>query len=166
MEISRDGRHWGEIQICEEETQVRFHASGMLPQYGEILRVWGMRKGAQPLLIGVAEPADDMLQVERTMSKQYLESLGYWPQLPEWYAAGIQPPTEEPVVHEPYIRALCRNAAVTCSRTEEKAVFTCRFAKDQEFPFAFAFSCCTVKDARAQLVWDEKRDCPVWTAPE
>ena len=166
MEISRDGRYWGEMQICEEETQVRFCASGTLPQYGEILRVWGMRDGAQPLLIGVAEPAGDMLKVERTLSKQYLESLGYWPGLPAWYAAGIQPPAGEPAVHDRYIRALCHNAAVTCSREEEKAVFTCRFAKDQEFPFAFAFSCCTVKDARAQLVWDEKRDCPVWTVPE
>lgn len=166
MEISRDGSHWGEIQIDEAETQVRFHANGLLPKYGEILRVWGMRKGAQPLLIGVAEPAGDGLQVERTMSKQYLKSLDYWPELPEWYMAGIQPPKEKERVRESYLHALCRNAAVTCNRTDERAVFTCRFAKDQEFPFAFAFSCCTVKDACAQLVWDEKKDCPVWTVPE
>lgn len=167
MEISRDGSHWGEIQISEDETQVRFRASGLMPKYGEILRVWGMREGAQPLLIGVAAPADDGLQVERTMSKQYLKSLNYWPQLPEWYVAGTQPPTEKEKVHESYyIGALHQNAAVTCNRIEEKVVFTCRFAKDQEFPFAFAFSCCTVKNARAQLIWDEKKDCPVWTVPE
>lgn len=166
MEISRDGSRWGEMQIDEEETQVRFYASGALPQYGEILRVWGMREGAQPLLIGVAEPAGDHLQIKRTMSKQYLTSFGYWPVLPEWYAAGIQPPTDTPVLHDPHIRALCRNTAVTCNREKEKTVFTCPFAKDQEFPFAFAFSCCTVKDACAQLVWDEKRDCPVWTVPK
>ncbi|MCD8354959.1 MAG: hypothetical protein LUE11_00070 [Clostridia bacterium] len=168
MEISRDGAHWGQMQVNQENNQVHFHASGELPKYGEILRVWGMRDGAQPLLIGVAEPAGEGLQVERTLTKQYLESLGYWPELPKSYVAGICPPAFEqrPDFHDRFIKQLLHNDAVTLNREAGMSVFTCKFAPECEFPFAFIFSCCTVKNACAKLIWDEKKDCPVWTVPE
>ena len=92
MEISRQQAPWGEMQLSQTETTVRFCAAGALPKYGEVLRVWGMRDDAQPLLIGVAQPDGDGLTIDRTMSKQYLSSLGYWPALPEQYVADTKPP--------------------------------------------------------------------------
>lgn len=168
MEISRDGMHWGEMQITQQQKQVIFRASGSLPKYGEILRVWGTRQGAQPLLIGVAEPSGDGLKIERTLTKQYLHSLGYWPMLPEHYTAGVYPPEAErqPDFRDKHIRQLLQNHTVSVRREHNRAFFSCQFASDCEFPFAFIFSCCTVKNSRAQLIWDEKKDCPVWTVPE
>ena len=64
MRISRNGEDWGEITVQTDGQQVKFRAHGALPKYGEILRVWGIRDGAQPLLIGVAEP-DHLFQSRR-----------------------------------------------------------------------------------------------------
>lgn len=164
MEISRDGMRWGDMQITQQENQVVFRACGSLPKYGEILRVWGIRQGAQPLLIGVAEPDGDQLKIERTLTQQYLHSLGYWPALPEQYVAGTHPP--QPDIRDRHIRQLLQDTEVSVRREQGRMIFSCRFARDCAFPFAFIFGFCTVKDAHAQLVWDEKRDCPVWTVPQ
>ena len=166
MRVSRNGEDWGEITVQADGQKVRFHARGALPKYGEILRVWGIRDGAQPLLIGVAEPDGDGLAVVRTMSRQYLASLGYT-QLPERYIAGVRASeiSELPQVDDPLVRQAMRDKAVRVRREEERDILSCIFEKDHAFPLAFACCCCTVDRGRAQLIWDRKKDCPVWTAP-
>ncbi len=169
MRITRDGADWGEMQIEQDESGVQFHAAGALPQYGEILRVWGMRDGAQPLLIGVAEPDGDGLSVNRSMSRQYLASLGYWPDLPQRYHAGVRPPEaseSDPAPGDPLIERAMRTEHVTVQRQGDADVLSCAFARDQMFPLAFAFCCCTVRGGRAQLVWDKEKGCPRRTAPD
>ncbi|WP_394273521.1 hypothetical protein [Butyricicoccus sp.] len=171
MRISRNGEDWGEITVRTDGQQVHFHARGTLPKYGEILRVWGMRDGAQPLLIGVAEPDGDGLAVNRTMSRQYLASLGY-AELPERYFAGIRASeipsgthAETAQTDDPLVRQAMQDRAVSVRREEDRDVLSCAFEKNHAFPLAFACCCCTVKSGRAQLVWDRKKGCPVWTAP-
>lgn len=167
MRISRNGEDWGEITVQQDAQQVRFHARGTLPKYGEILRVWGLRDGAQPLLIGVAEPDGDALAVNRTMSRQYLASLGY-AELPERYAAGVHAPelsTEQVQTDDPLVRQAMKDTTVHVCSEQGIDVLSCVFEKDHAFPLAFACCCCTVHDGRAQLRWDRKKGCPVWTAP-
>lgn len=171
MRISRDGAEWGEMTVREDGQKVHFRARGAPPQYGEILRVWGMRDGAQPLLIGVAEPEDGALTVARTMSRQYLASLGY-AQLPERYIAGVRASEAQAGAEDgaedaddPLVRRAMRDEAVRVRREAEREILSCAFQKDRVFPLAFACCCCTVRDGRAQLIWDRKKGCPVWTAP-
>ncbi|WP_432618190.1 hypothetical protein [Butyricicoccus sp.] len=167
MEISRQQAHWGEMQLTQTAAQVRFRAAGALPQYGEILRVWGMRADAQPLLIGVAEPDGDHLAIDRTMSKQYLSSLGYWPHLPEQYIADTQPPKGQNFVsQDTYFRQLLRQEEVQIQEQAEYILASCAFSPQKEFAFSGIFSFCRVEDGKAQLIWDKKRDCPVWTVPK
>lgn len=166
MEITRDGAAWGNMEIMEHGTQVQFHASGTLPRYGEILRVWGMRDGCQPLLIGVAEPDGAELVVNRTMSKQYLSSFGY-DMLPECYIAGIQPPTgREQNNQDPLIKQAIEQKEVTMQKQEDILRLSCPFAADAAFPLAFIFACCTVKDGTATVLWDRKKGCPCMDSPE
>lgn len=166
MRISRNGEDWGEITVQTDGQQVKFRAHGALPKYGEILRVWGIRDGAQPLLIGVAEPDGDGLAVSRTMSRQYLASLGYT-ELPEQYVAGVRAPelAEMPHTDDPLVRQAMQDGTVSVRREEGVDVLSCTFEKNHAFPLAFACCCCTVQGGRAQLVWDRKKGCPVWTAP-
>ncbi len=166
MQITRDGSVWGRMQVTEQGTQVQFHATGTLPQYGEILRVWGMRDGCQPLLIGVAEPAGAGLTVDRTMSRQYLSSLGY-DMLPEYYTAGIQPPrTENQSVRDPLLVQAMQQESVTMRKREDMLSLSCPFSADTAFPLAFIFSCCTVKNGTATLLWDRKKGCPCIDSPD
>ena len=166
MEITRDGKSWGTMEILENGAQVQFHATGALPQYGEILRVWGTREGCQPLLIGVAEPEGTGLTVNRTMSKQYLASLGY-DALPEQYIAGVQPPKRKPQTHgDPLIEQASRQKGITVVRQADVLSLSCPFAVDAAFPLAFIFSCCTVRDGTATVRWDSKKGCPCVDSPE
>lgn len=164
MHICRGSDNWGEMTVQQDQQQVHFHASGAMPGYGEILRVWGMRDGAQPLLIGVAEPGENGLVVDRTMTRQYLSSLGYWPQLPEKYAAGVREP-ELGEQEDKLIAQAKKDENVHVSHEEGRDVLSCIFDKNTAFPFAFVCCYCTVKDGRAQLIWDTKKGCPLWTAP-
>lgn len=167
MEISRQRMHWGDMQLTQTATQVQFRATGALPQYGEILRVWGMRAHAQPLLIGVAEPNGDGSTIDRTMSKQYLASLGYWPQLPERYIADIRPPKEQAFVsRDPYFCRLLQREEVQIREQAGYIVASCAFSARKEFVFSGVFSFCRIENERVQLVWDKKGDCPVWTVPK
>lgn len=168
MDIIKDEVKWGEMQTEQDGNRVMFHAAGALPKYGEILRVWGMRDGHQPLLIGVAEPDGDQLAVNRSMTKQYLASFGYWPNLPQQYYAGIYPPKiqNKPAVRDPLIERVMRDKEVDVQKKADIDILSCRFAGDCAFPLAFAACCCTVYGDRAQLIWDRKKGCPVWTAPE
>lgn len=168
MRISRDGTDWGEMRVEQDENRVQFHASGALPKYGEILRVWGVSSGAQPLLIGVAEPSGDGLAVERSMTKQYLSSFGYWPQLPQRYYAGVRPPDMQEDMSapdDPLVQQAMQDADVTVQEEQGIHILSCTFAKDRAFPLAFACCSCTVHDGRAQLLWDREKGCPVRTAP-
>lgn len=166
MEISRQQAHWGEMQLTQTAAQVRFRAVGVLPRYGEILRVWGMRTDAQPLLIGVAEPDGDALTIDRTMSKQYLSSLGYWPELPERYIAGTQPPKKNAFVSRDtcFCRILQRDVQI--QEQPEYIIASCTFSPRKEFAFSGIFSFCRVESGKARLIWDKKRDCPVRTVPK
>lgn len=166
MRICRNGEDWGEITVNEQGQNVQFHAVGQLPKYGEILRVWGLRKDAQPLLIGVAEPHENNLVIDRKMSKQYLSSLGYWPQLPETYAVGVHSPEiQQMSIQDPLIIQAKQNEQVQVYREQGRYILSCPFDKNTAFPLAFISCFCTVKDGRAQLIWDTKKGCPVWTAP-
>lgn len=166
MEITRDGAAWGTMEIKEHGTQVQFHASGTLPRYGEILRVWGMREGCQPLLIGVAEPDGAGLAIDRTMSRQYLSSLGY-DALPEYYTAGTQPPKAgKQNVSDPLIEQAIEQKEVTMQKQEDILRLSCPFTGDAAFPLAFIFACCTVKDGTATVLWDRKKGCPCTDSPQ
>lgn len=167
MEISRQQIHWGEMQLTQTATQVRFRGAGALPQYGEVLRVWGTRADAQPLLIGVAEPDGDCLAIDRTISKQYLASVGYWPHLPEQYMADTQPPKGQAFVsRDACFCQLLRQKEVQMQEQPMYIIASCAFSPQKEFVFSGVFSFCRVEDGRAQLIWDKKRDCPVWTVPK
>ncbi len=163
MQVIHDGRPWGEIEVQPQQDAVRFHATGALPKYGEILRVWGCGQGRAPLLIGVAEPDGDQLSVSRTLSKQYLASLDYWPALPEQFCAGVAPPTEKPSM-SPLLRRILRQDGVEKKRDGDYFRLSCVFSADHAFPLAFAFCCCTVRNGRAALTWDIKQGCPERTA--
>ena len=166
MRVIRNGGDWGSITVHAKGQRVEFDACGTLPKYGEILRVWGLRDGEQPLLIGVAEPdGDGGLRVRRTMSRQYLASLGYWPKLPERYAAGTDVSELWKKQEDPLLKKAMTDSAVTVREENGCTILTCAFSEDRAFPLAFAFCCCPVCDGRAQLVWDRKKGCPVWTAP-
>ena len=164
MRIERNGECWGQMTVEEQHQQVLFRAVGTSAGYGEILRVWGLRDGAQPLLIGVAEPKEHTLCAERMMSKQYLASVGYWPELPTSYAAGMRTPelchTQEDIL---IVRAR-QDKQVQTVQQEGKEILSCVFDKHTAFPLAFAACVCTVSNGRAQLVWDTKKGCPVRTA--
>lgn len=167
MEISRQQAHWGEMQLSQTETAVRFCAAGALPKYGEVLRVWGIRDGAQPLLIGVAQPDGDGLTIDRTMSKQYLSSLGYWPALPEQYVADTQPPQKRVFFsHDACFRCVLRESEIEIQDDAAYMMVSCCFSPQKKFIFSGIFSFCRIKNGRALLIWDKKRDCPVWTVPK
>lgn len=165
MEITRDGAAWGTMEIKEHGTQVQFHASGTLPRYGEILRVWGMREGCQPLLIGVAEPDGAGLVIDRTMSRQYLSSLGY-DALPDFYTAGTQPPKAgQQHICDPLIEQAMTREGITMQTQENMLRLSCSFTGDAAFPLAFIFACCTVKDGIATVIWDRKKGLPLCGQP-
>lgn len=161
MQVTKDGMPWGEIQVEQTEQQVQFHAVGTLTEYGEILRIWGMRKDAQPLLIGVAEPDGKGLKAERVMSRQYLASLGY-KELPEYYIAGTKPPVKQAC--DSLIEQAMALDSICVRQENDVYDLSCPFTGDTAFPLAFAFCCCTVKDGVATLLWDKQKDCPVQTA--
>lgn len=166
MEITRDGAAWGTMEVEEHGTQIQFHASGTLPRYGEILRVWGMREGCQPLLIGVAEPDGAGLVVDRAMSRQYLSSLGY-DALPDFYTAGTQPPKAgQQEIRDPLIEQAIKQKTVMMQKQADILRLSCPFAPDVAFPLAFIFGCCTVKDGTATVIWDRKKGCPCMDSPE
>lgn len=171
MKISRNGIDWGEIQTTRDGSQIVFQASGMPAEQGEILRVWGMRDGAQPLLIGVAEPDGSQLAVYRCMSQQYLTSLGYWPKLPEYYEAGVLPPAgksllQNTAILDPLLNQVMQNKNITVQKNADVIVLSCTFAPDHEFPLAFACCFCAISDGQAKLLWDSKSGRPIWTTAE
>jgi hypothetical protein len=130
---------WGTVETAEEEQDVRFTVQG--ERIPAVWRVWGIRKGKQPLLIGIPEPEGDCMVLRRRLSKTFLQRCGYWPALPEQYVAGE---VFEPVENE-----------------RETQRLTCRFDPRKEFPFAYAFAVCTVKDGVAELLVDKKTGRPI-----
>ena len=130
-------------------------------------RVWGIRDGAQPLLIGVAQPDGDGLTIDRTMSKQYLSSLGYWPALPEQYVADTQPPQKRVFFsHDACFRCVLRESEIEIQDDAAYMMVSCCFSPQKKFIFSGIFSFCRIENGRARLIWDKKRDCPVWTVPK
>ena len=132
-----------------------------------LLRVWGIRDGAQPLLIGVAQPDGDGLTIDRTMSKQYLSSLGYWPALPEQYVADTQPPQKRAFFsHDACFRCALREPEIEIQDDAAYMIVSCCFSPQKKFIFSGIFSFCRIENGKAMLIWDKKRDCPVWTVPK
>ena len=141
MVIRSETGDWGTVEIQERAREVCFSVQGALTP--SVWRVWGIRDGKEPLLIGVPEPSDGQMVLRRTISKSYLARCGYWPSLPERYAAGPRfadadgpPPT-----------------GVRC--------LTCRFDPGRPFDLAYAFSVCTVKNGTATLMLDKKTGRPM-----
>lgn len=146
MDIRAGGRHWGTVETTETAQEVVFQVCGA--HTSEVWRVWGVRDGKQPLLIGIPEPESGGMVLRRRLSKAFLQRCGYWPTLPEQYIAGVrfEPPDSDETTEE--TQGECRR-------------LTCRFSPKEEFPLAYAFSVCTVKDGIAELRLDKKTGRPV-----
>ena len=135
MVIRSESGDWGTVEIQERAREVCFSVQGALTP--SVWRVWGIRDGKEPLLIGVPEPSGGQMVLRRTISKSYLARCGYWPILPERYAAGER----------------FADAGVRC--------LTCRFDPNRPFDLAYAFSVCTVKNGTATLMLDKKTGRPI-----
>lgn len=161
MDIIHGNDVWGTMQITEHANAVSFSGTGSTEKigYGEILRVWGMRDGKAPLLIGVAEPNGTKLCIERTMSKQYLKNLGYYPALPEHYLADSKPPQTKSQ-QQTQLNKLLQQGNITAQEQENTVKLSCPFDAQTEFPLAFAFCLCHVENKTAYLLWDKKTDRP------
>lgn len=159
MNILRGNDVWGTMQVTAQANAVSFSGKGSDDtNYGEVLRVWGIRDGKAPLLIGVAEPNGERLCVKRTMSTQYLTDLGYYPALPEQYIADTKPPQKQTI-----LQIMLQNQQIMSEQQQENTILlSCAFHADAEFPLAFAFCLCRVKHNTAYLLWDKKTDRPVW----
>ena len=141
MVIRSESGDWGAVEIQERAREVCFSVQGALTP--SVWRVWGIRDGKEPLLIGVPEPSDGQMVLRRTISKSYLARCGYWPSLPERYAAGE------------------RFADADGQERTGVRCLTCRFDPNRPFDLAYAFSVCTVKNGTATLILDKKTGRPM-----
>ena len=150
MVIRSETGDWGTVEIQERAREVCFSVQGALTP--SVWRVWGIRDGKEPLLIGVPEPSGGKMVLRRTISKSYLARCGYWPILPERYAAG-----------ERFADADGRTASSAVTERERADVrcLTCRFDPNRPFDLAYAFSVCTVKNGTATLMLDKKTGRPI-----
>ena len=150
MIIRAGGADWGTVEISERRQEVCFSVSG--GKTPSVWRVWGIRDGKEPLLIGVPEPTGDRMAIRRTISKSYMARCGYWPTLPERYVAG-----------ERFFDADGAPDRSSVTERERGGVrrLTCRFDPRRPFDLAYAFSVCTVKDGTAQLLLDKKTGRPI-----
>lgn len=141
MVIRSESGDWGAVEIQERAREVCFSVQGALTP--SVWRVWGIRDGKEPLLIGVPEPSGGKMVLRRTISKSYLARCGYWPILPERYAAGE------------------RFADADGQERTGVRCLTCRFDPNRPFDLAYAFSVCTVKNGTATLMLDKKTGRPM-----
>ena len=141
MVIRSETGDWGTVEIQERAREVCFSVQGALTP--SVWRVWGIRDGKEPLLIGVPEPSGGKMVLRRTISKSYLARCGYWPSLPERYAAGE------------------RFADADGQERTGVRCLTCRFDPGRPFDLAYAFSVCTVKNGTATLMLDKKTGRPM-----
>ena len=162
LKIMQGETEWGTMTLSENTSSIRFSGQSVsFPAYGVILRVWGISAGKAPLLIGVAEPADSHLAINRTMSKQYLTDLGYYPNLPESYYAGAEPPQIYQESKSRTLEALLCSERIQAEETQSYVLLQCPFDQTEEFALAFAFCMCTLRDGCAILVWEKETDRPI-----
>lgn len=157
MDIQAEGRHWGTIETTETAQEVLFEVHGA--RIHTVWRVWGIKEGKEPLLIGIPEPGAEGMVLRRSLSKTFLQRCGYWPALPEQYVAGVQ-------FENPNDLGRKQDSSSDISGIAEETQgelrrLTCRFAPQEEFPLAYAFAVCTVKDGNAELILDKKTGRPV-----
>lgn len=148
MIIRSESGDWGTVEISERAREVCFSVQGA--KTPSVWRVWGIRDGKEPLLIGVPEPSGGQMVLRRTISKSYLARCGYWPVMPERYVAGERFGDADGL-RDPSSAA--ERAGVRC--------LTCRFDPKMPFDLAYAFSVCTVKDGTAMLMLDKKTGRPI-----
>ena len=141
MVIRSETGDWGTVEIQERAREVCFSVQGALTP--SVWRVWGIRDGKAPLLIGGPAPLDGQMVLRRKSSKSYLARCGYWPSLPERYAAGE------------------RFADADGQERTGVRCLTCRFDPGRPFDLAYAFSVCTVKNGTATLMLDKKTGRPM-----
>ena len=158
MIVTAKGRQWGELTTEIRKNEVVFCVHG--PVIPQVWRVWGGSEGKEPILIGVPEPDGEQMVLRRGLSKLFLKNCGYWPELPQWYVAG-----------ERYSRETTAAQGQEIPKADEGGIIqrqcgayrcrSCRFDPQQEFPLAYAFSVCTIREGRAELWTDEKTGRPV-----
>lgn len=164
MDVLCGGAPWGRAEITELGGTVRFRISGPL-RTDAVYRIWGRAEGREPLLLGVPEPHEDRLVLERTRSRSELALFGYGSILPEQYVLSVHEPewnapgrTGDELLDE-----IIRTHRLYCERTGEMVRIRCRFDKDTEFPLAFVFCLCRIENGEAVLEWTQKQTEPQCT---
>ncbi|MGN1014791.1 MAG: hypothetical protein ACI4PM_05485 [Butyricicoccus sp.] len=158
MVVTADGREWGELTTEIRTNEVAFWVHG--PIVPRIWRVWGCSEGKEPILIGVPEPDGKEMMLHRSLSKQFLKNCGYWPNLPQWYVAGEQ------YLHGAAPDRKASHDGITQRRWGEYLCLSCPFDPQHEFPLAYAFTVCTVREGRAEFWTNEKTGRPLIGRPE
>lgn len=149
-----------------------------------LLRCYGQTADGGALLIGLPEPRQGRLRLERRLSRETLKAAGCEHTMPQEFYLALQPEDRAPAppqkqedppeplqaaqqpehaletTGEPLLDALIRQGEVQCEMQEGDAVVSCPFAHDQPFALAPAFVLCSVEAGRAALRWSRTKKIP------
>nr|WP_297173985.1 hypothetical protein [uncultured Agathobaculum sp.] len=162
----------GTLQWTTDAFGARVTLDCAIPNSGsDILRCYAGR-GAHTLRIGLPEPVDGRLWLERHLSRETLRVAGYLKTPPEHFYLAVYPeekgvllpgePSENrrlnpaldgPQTGDAVLDALLANSEVQAEAAGDTIVLRCCFSPDKPFALAPAFVLCTVESGYAVLRW-------------
>ncbi len=157
----------GEIQWMPDAYGVQIALTCTIPCDPRVLlRCYGETDG-EDLLIGLPEPKDGKLQLQRHLSKETLKAAGCLEKPPIGFylseRAGrvykekqLKPSAVKLKTGDAVLDALIDSSTVEVQRDGEVICLRCSFAPDAPFVLAPAFVLCTVEEGKAVLHWTKK----------
>ena len=135
--------------------------------------------GDRAMRIGLPEPQNGRLRLERRLTRETLRAAGYADTPPVQFYLAVQPEavvpeqdsarqageSDERTIQQPepvlqtgdaVLDALLSGGGVQAGRDGDALILQCAFAPDQPFALAPAFVLCTVENGRAMLRWRKK----------
>lgn len=149
------------------------------PDSGDSLLRCYAGTGKQAMRIGLPEPQNGRLRLERRLTRETLRAAGYADTPPTRFYLAVQPEADaqgqdsaqqagesdgrtiqrsEPALQtgDEVLDALLSDGEVQTGRDGDTLVLQCAFAPDRPFALAPAFVLCTVENGRAMLRWTKK----------
>ena len=167
-EVEYRGETVGRIEWTPDAYGVCVNVDCGCPADAPLLRCYGVRADAAPLLIGLPAPEGARLRLTRHLSRETLRAAGYAAAKPaRFYLACAQdsvpppPKTEAPAPAPPrtgdtVLDSLLAQGGICARQEGDTTVLRCAFAPDRPFALAPAFVLCAVENGEAVLRWTKK----------
>ena len=178
-EVFYAGEPVGTLTWTPDAYGVQVRLDCICPDSGDSLLRCYAGTGERAMRIGLPEPQNGRLRLERRLTREMLREAGYADMPPARFYLAVQPEADAPeqdstqqagesdgrTIQRPkpvlqtgdeVLDALISDGEVEAGRDGDALVLQCAFAPDQPFALAPAFVLCTVENGRAVLRWTKK----------